>query len=126
MIVSGTEPASADIALPRELSGTVWRPDGNALYPGYVWLIWRGGELPRYFSVLGPTLEHLGQLPPVSVRVHAVWRTPPSGARHGRLSRRAPTLTWALTLVVMLATGTMLVRGADGIDPSNAWRRCCR
>lgn len=43
-----------------------------------------------------------------------------------RLARRAPALTWALTLVVMLATGTMLVRGADGIDPSDAWRRCCR
>ena len=43
-----------------------------------------------------------------------------------RLARRAPELTWALTLVVMLATGTMLVRGADGIDPSDAWRRCCR
>jgi hypothetical protein len=43
-----------------------------------------------------------------------------------RLARRAPALTWAFTAVVMLATGTMLVRGADGIDPSNAWRRCCR
>jgi hypothetical protein len=43
-----------------------------------------------------------------------------------RLARRAPALTWALTVVVMLATGAMLVRGSDGIDPSNAWRRCCR
>jgi hypothetical protein len=43
-----------------------------------------------------------------------------------RLARRAPVLTWALTLVAMLTTGTMFVRGADGIDPSDAWRRCCR
>jgi len=55
--LSGTEPVSVDIALPRaaELSGTVWRPDGTPLYPGYVWLIFRGGEQPRYFSV--PTKE---------------------------------------------------------------------
>ncbi len=34
--VSGADPVSVDIALPRaaELSGTVWRPDGSALYPG--------------------------------------------------------------------------------------------
>lgn len=43
-----------------------------------------------------------------------------------RLARRAPALTWALTVVVMLATGVMFVRGADGIDPSDAWLRCCR
>lgn len=41
------------------------------------------------------------------------------------MARRRPALTWALTLVSMLATGIMLVRGADGIDPSEAWRRCC-
>ncbi len=43
-----------------------------------------------------------------------------------RLARRAPVLTWAFTLMAMLTTGIMLVRGADGIDPSNAWHRCCR
>jgi hypothetical protein len=55
--VGATESSSADIALPRaaELSGTVWRPDGSALFPGYVWLIWHGGEQLRYFSV--PTKE---------------------------------------------------------------------
>jgi hypothetical protein len=42
-----------------------------------------------------------------------------------RLARRAPALAWAATLLVMLATGIMLVRGAEGIDPSHAWRRCC-
>jgi 5-hydroxyisourate hydrolase-like protein (transthyretin family) len=50
--VVGGEAAAADIALSpgAELSGTVWRPDGTPLYPGYVWLIWRGGEPLRYFS----------------------------------------------------------------------------
>jgi hypothetical protein len=43
-----------------------------------------------------------------------------------RLARHVPVLTWAFTLVVLLATGVMLVRGADGIDPSDAWHRCCR
>lgn len=43
-----------------------------------------------------------------------------------RLARRAPLLTWAFTLLAMLTTGVMLVRGADGIDPSDAWQRCCR
>lgn len=43
-----------------------------------------------------------------------------------RLAKRAPLLTWALTLLSMLTTGVMLVRGADGVDPSDAWRRCCR
>ena len=43
-----------------------------------------------------------------------------------RLARRAPRLTSTFTLVVILATGIMLVRGIDGIDPSEAWRRCCR
>lgn len=38
------------------------------------------------------------------------------------LAKRAPVLTWALTLMVMLSTGVMFVRGADGIDPSNTWR----
>src|SRR5262245_37919722 len=50
--VGGAEPVSADIALSRaaELSGTVWRPDGTPLYPGYVWLIWKGGDKRRHFS----------------------------------------------------------------------------
>ncbi len=43
-----------------------------------------------------------------------------------RLARRAPVLSWAFTLLAMLTTGVMLVRGADGIDPSDAWHRCCR
>lgn len=43
-----------------------------------------------------------------------------------RLARHAPVLTWAFTLTALLTTGVMLVRGADGIDPSDAWRRCCR
>ena len=43
-----------------------------------------------------------------------------------RLARRVPVLTWAFTLMAMLTTGVMLVRGADGIDPSDAWHRCCR
>jgi len=43
-----------------------------------------------------------------------------------RLARRAPLATWAFTIVLMLATGTLFVRGADGIEPSDAWRRCCR
>lgn len=42
-----------------------------------------------------------------------------------RLARRAPLLTWAFTLLALVATGVMLVRGADGIDPSEAWHRCC-
>jgi hypothetical protein len=43
-----------------------------------------------------------------------------------RLARHAPALTWTFTLMALLTTGVMLVRGADGIDPSDAWRRCCR
>ncbi len=43
-----------------------------------------------------------------------------------QLARRVPALTWGFTLAVMLATGILLVRGAEGIDPSEAWRRCCR
>jgi hypothetical protein len=43
-----------------------------------------------------------------------------------RLARRTPALTWAFTLAAILASGTMLVRGVDGIDPSSAWERCCR
>jgi D-alanyl-lipoteichoic acid acyltransferase DltB (MBOAT superfamily) len=39
------------------------------------------------------------------------------------LAKRAPWLTWALTVTVMLATGVMFVRGAAGIDPSDAWNR---
>ena len=42
-----------------------------------------------------------------------------------RLARRVPAVAWAGTVLAMLATGTMLVRGAEGIDPSHAWRRCC-
>lgn len=40
-----------------------------------------------------------------------------------RLAKRAPVLTWAMTVVIMLATGVMFVRGAAGIDPSEAWQR---
>jgi len=36
-----------------------------------------------------------------------------------------PRLSWALTLLVMLASGVLFVRGAEGIDPSQAWNRCC-
>ncbi|HET7745897.1 MAG TPA: MBOAT family protein [Vicinamibacteria bacterium] len=50
-----------------------------------------------------------------------------SGSRgFRRLARRSPVLTWAVTAVLMLTTGVLLVRGADGIDPSRAWERCCR
>ena len=42
------------------------------------------------------------------------------------LRAAAALLTWAFTVIVMLTTGTMLVRGAHGIDPSDAWSRCCR
>jgi len=40
-----------------------------------------------------------------------------------RLAKRAPVLTWALTVLLMLSTGVMFVRGADGIDPSNTWHQ---
>ena len=43
-----------------------------------------------------------------------------------RLSRRAPSVTWAFTMIMMMITGVMLVRGVDRIDPSHAWERCCR
>ena len=43
-----------------------------------------------------------------------------------QFARQSPGLSWAFTLIVMLATGVMLVRGVDGIDPSDAWARCCR
>ena len=42
-----------------------------------------------------------------------------------RFARRAPRAAWALTLVVMLATGALFVRGAEGVDPSRSWERCC-
>jgi hypothetical protein len=42
-----------------------------------------------------------------------------------RFARRAPTVAWALTLVVMMATGALFVRGVDGVDPSRGWERCC-
>jgi hypothetical protein len=42
-----------------------------------------------------------------------------------RLARQRPGMSWAITLFLLLVTGPMLVRGADGVDPSNAWRRCC-
>jgi hypothetical protein len=42
-----------------------------------------------------------------------------------RLARQRPWISWAITLLLLLVTGPMLVRGADGVDPSNAWRRCC-
>ena len=34
-----------------------------------------------------------------------------------------PVVAWLLTTVVMLVTGILFVRGMDGVDPSNAWRR---
>lgn len=43
-----------------------------------------------------------------------------------QLSRRAPSVTWAFTVVMMMITGIMLVRGVERIDPSHAWERCCR
>lgn len=43
-----------------------------------------------------------------------------------RLARRAPLLAWAMTAVVILGTGILFVRGMDGVDPSDAWSRCCR
>ena len=41
------------------------------------------------------------------------------------LAQRLPRLSWALTLALMLFTGVLFVRGAAGIDPTDAWRRCC-
>lgn len=43
-----------------------------------------------------------------------------------RMARQQPAIARALTLILMIATGVMLVRGADGIDPSDAWARCCK
>lgn len=40
-----------------------------------------------------------------------------------RLAREIPVLAWILTMVVMLLTGVLFVRGMDGVDPSNGWRR---
>jgi hypothetical protein len=42
-----------------------------------------------------------------------------------RFARRVPHLAWALTLGVMVATGVLFVRGAQGVDPTDAWQRCC-
>ena len=40
-----------------------------------------------------------------------------------RLARERPVIAWALTTLVMLGTGVLFVRGLDGADPSEAWRR---
>ena len=40
-----------------------------------------------------------------------------------RLARDIPVLAWLLTIILMLLTGILFVRGMDGVDPSNAWRR---
>lgn len=40
-----------------------------------------------------------------------------------RLTRDFPVVAWVLTTVVMLLTGILFVRGMDGVDPSNGWRR---
>jgi hypothetical protein len=40
-----------------------------------------------------------------------------------RLVREVPVLAWLLTTILMLATGILFVRGMDGVDPSNTWRR---
>jgi hypothetical protein len=40
-----------------------------------------------------------------------------------RLAREIPVLAWALTTVLMLATGILFIRGMDGVDPSYAWHR---
>ncbi len=39
------------------------------------------------------------------------------------LVRKMPVLAWLLTTILMLVTGILFVRGMDGVDPSNAWRR---
>jgi hypothetical protein len=40
-----------------------------------------------------------------------------------RLARDLPVLAWFLTIVVMLTTGILFVRGMDGVDLTDAWRR---
>ena len=47
-----------------------------------------------------------------------------SGSRVVRqLVQQMPALAWFLTTILMLATGILFVRGMDGSDPSEAWRR---
>ena len=40
-----------------------------------------------------------------------------------RLARDLPVLAWLLTIILMLLTGILFVRGMDGVDPSYAWHR---
>jgi hypothetical protein len=39
------------------------------------------------------------------------------------LARETPVVAWLLTIVLMLLTGVLFVRGMDGVDPSYGWRR---
>lgn len=81
-----------------------------ALHEGFVvvGLLTVSGWMGAYFLLQG-----------VLVAVTSRWRP------FRRLAREVPALGWLVTLAVLLASGTLLVRGADGLDPSQGWRRCC-
>src|SRR5688572_5802360 len=77
--VQGSEPVRADIALPRaaELAGNVWRPDGSALHPGYVWLIRRSQPIEYYNGPIAADASfRIDDLPPGLYQVRALTYDP--------------------------------------------------
>jgi 5-hydroxyisourate hydrolase-like protein (transthyretin family) len=118
-VTVGGEPTTADIALARaaELSGTVWRPDGTPLYPGYVWLIWRGADEPRYFST--PTREDgtysSDDLPPGSYSARALTYDP--------VARQLVAPDWDFPSEITLTAGvpTHIDVRLEGEKPEPNW-----
>ncbi len=125
---------------PREFWGRRWNTWVNHMLYRYVFVPsggWRhpvrgtlaafavSGALHEGFVVVG-TREFTGWMGGFFLAQGVLVAATSQSRSFRRLVRRAPALTWAFTLVAMLTTGVMLVRGADGVDPSEAWRRCCR
>lgn len=125
---------------PREFWGRRWNTWVNHMLYRYVFVPsggWRrpvrgtlaafavSGALHEGFVVVG-TREFTGWMGGFFLAQGVLVAATSQSRWFRRLVRHAPALTWVFTLVAALTTGVMLVRGADGIDPSEAWRRCCR